>query len=213
VIASIGIVVAGCAIGPGPTTESLPDLVGAATIQDVAGDVLDLQDRPGATPPYIDVRKLSAVSDGDRLQLTLTVAEALPQPAPAVTERLTFNIQVFEGDPASPENANDLANRQYTISVYSGSIAGGLLAYHPGWFDWTQGPDPIPFSGPVFPVTVAVAGDEIVLTVSLDALGDPTRMWIGVGTVSTLSNPAGEAVSSTGDTAPDAGHDWLFIEP
>ena len=212
-IASIAIAVAGCAIGPGPTTQSVPDLVEAASIQDVAGDVLDLQHRPGATPDYIDVRTLSAASDGERLQLTLTLADALPQPAPAVTERLTYNFEVFEGDPALPENANDFGNLQYTIAVYSGSIAGGQLAYQPGMFDWTQGPDPIPFGAPDFPGTVAVAGDEVVVTVSLAALGDPSQIWVGVKTVSTLSNLEGEAISSTGDAAPDAGRDWLFIEP
>ena len=68
-----------------------------------------------------------------------------------------------------------------------------------------MGPIRSPSAAATSRARVAVAGDEIVLTVSLAALGDPSEMWVGVKTVSTLSNPEGEALSSTGDSAPDAG--------
>jgi hypothetical protein len=218
VAALIAIAVAGCAVAPGPTAPATvasgPELVPAATIQDVAGDVLDLQDRPGATPAYIDVHELSAGSDGTRLQLTLTVADALPTPGPGATERLAFNLHLYAADPAIPENANDRDNLRYTIAVNSGSLDEGLPAtYHPGIFDWTRGADPIFIRGSDFPGTLTVVGDTIVLTVSLAALGDPGAVWIGAQTVSTLSTPEGEALSSTSDSAPDVGQGWLVLEP
>ena len=209
---------AGCAIGPGPTSPSpsgsAAALVGGVTIQDPAGDVIDLQERPGATPAYIDIRELGAASDGERLQLTLTLGDALPTPAPDLTERLAFNIEVYAADPAIPANASDRDNLRYIIAVGSGSMGEGLPpAYHPGIYDWTRGPDPVFIRGEAFPGTLSVSGDQIVLTVSLASLGDPSEMWVGVKTVSTLSSPEGEALSSTGDSAPDDGGGWLVIEP
>ncbi len=183
-------------------------------MEDVEGDVVDLQGLPGATPAYIDVRELVAASDGTTLQLTLTVAEALPRPAPRENERLSYNFEVFTGDPASPENAQDVNRVRYTITAASGPMGEGLpAAYHPGIYDFTRGPDPVFHFGPQFPGTLDVTGDTIVLTVALSALGDPDELWIAIRTVSTLSTSEGEAISSTGDAAPDAERTWMTLRP
>lgn len=211
--------VAGCATGPAPNESLQPTATDAradvsATIPDPVGDVVDLEDRPGATPAYIDVRELVAASDGTTLQLTLTVAEALPRPAPRENERLSYNFEVFTGDPISPENAQEVNRVRYTLTAVSGPMGEGLPAvYQPGIYDFTRGPDPVFHFGPQFPGTLDVTGDTIVLTVALSALGDPDELWIAIRTVSTLSTSEGEAISSTGDMAPDAEQTWMTLEP
>jgi hypothetical protein len=217
---ALGIGSVACAVEPTVTPPAstidvaTPVLGAAVRMEDVEGDVVDLDGRPGATPAYIDVRELVAASDGTTLQLTLTVAEALPRPAPRELERLGFNFEVFTGDPVSPENAQDVNRVRYTITAVSGPIGEGLPAtYHPGIYDFTRGPDPVFHFGPQFPGTLDVTGDTIVLTVALSALGDPDELWIAIRTVSTFSTSEGEAVSSTGDTAPDAERTWMTLRP
>lgn len=217
---ALGIGSVACAVEPALTPAAatidvaLPALGAAVRMEDVEGDVVDLQDLPGAAPAYIDVRELVAASDGTTLQLTLTVAEALPRPAPRETERLSYNFEVFTGDPVSPENAQDMNRVRYTIAVASGPMGEGLpAAYHPGIYDFTRGPDPVFHFGPQFPGTLDVTGDTITLTVALSALGDPDELWIAIRTVSTLSTPEGEAISSTGDAAPDAEGTWMTLRP
>lgn len=217
---ALGVAGAACAVEPAPTPSAstvdvaTPVLGAAVRMEDVKGDVVDLQAKRGATPAYIDVRELVAASDGTTLQLTLTVAEALPRPAPRENERLSYNVEVFTGDPASPENAQEVNRVRYTITAASGPMGEGMpAAYQPGIYDFTRGPDPVFHFGPQFPGTLDVTGDTIVLTVALSALGDPDELWIAIRTVSTLSTSEGEAISSTGDMAPDAEQTWMTLEP
>lgn len=217
---ALGIACVACAVEPAPTPPAAtvdvatPVLGAAVRMEDVEGDVVDMQAKRGATPAYIDVRELVAASDGTTLQLTLTVAEALPRPAPRENERLSYNFEVFTGDPVSPENAQEVNRVRYTLTAVSGPMGEGLPAtYQPGIYDFTRGPDPVFHFGPQFPGTLDVTGDTIVLTVALSALGDPDELWIAIRTVSTLSTSEGEAISSTGDMAPDAEQTWMTLEP
>ncbi len=160
---ALGIGSVACAVGPTPTpppatVEAATPVLGAVVrLDDAEGDVRDLEDRPGATPPYIDVLELVAASDGTTLQLTVTVAEVLPRPAPRGSERLSYNIEVLTGDPSSPENAQDVNRVRYTITATSGLGGEGLPAdYGPGIYDFTRGPDPVFHFGPEFPGTLDV---------------------------------------------------------
>lgn len=212
------LLLAGCATSmPGlPVQPAGPGLVAQGTLEDPAGDLIDGDDNPVDTPAYIDIRSLEAVADGATLRLTLTLAGALPKATDPEIAGLRYYVFLHTDGAAVPERDSPAVGIGYTVALHS----RGALGYVPGIRDWS-GPEaapgrlPVERLGPDFPGTADVAGDTIVLTVPLDALGSPHVIRIGAWATRIL-RVGGGRWGDPGDLLPDydpggATGDWLVL--
>ncbi len=199
-----------------PVQPAGPGLVAQGTLEDPAGDLLDGDDNPVATPAHIDIRSLEAVADGATLRLTLTLAGALPKASDPEIAGLRYYVFLHTDGDAVPERDDPGVGVGYTVALHS----RGALGYVAGFRDWTY-PEaygdepPVERLGPDFPGTADVAGDTIVLTVPLDALRNPRVIRIGAWATRIL-RVGGGRWGDPWDTVPDsdfrgATGDWLVL--
>lgn len=227
-LASIALV-AGCATGPGQTPTGIststvmpaailaptvapvpmpgggpvmPGLVADGSLHDAVGDLVNSEGTPVNTPDYLDIRDLEAVADGTTLRLTLTLVGELPPP-PLAIERLNYNISLRTNGDVEVGADGAGGGHSYTVTLSKPTPSG---SYEPTLWDLPAdaGTNAIRYQGREFPGTAVVAGDTIVWTVGLAALGNPHVIRLGVGTASTVNTGSDDKVSTT-DQLPEGG--------
>lgn len=192
-----------------PTTLALSSgigLVAEGTIDDPVGDLVDhpvgVPAKPVGTPAYIDIRTLMAVADGTTLRLTLTLAGVLPAAPSPTIERLFYMVALHTDGDAVRERDDPRVGIGYSVRLMN-EVGGD---YEPELVDWS-GSDPIYHRGSSFPGTADVAGDTVVLTVPLAALGDPYVIRVGAWTM--RQDPAHGRLTNAEDFLPDSGGNGL----
>ncbi len=200
-------------VAPVPTSAGpsvMPGIVGDGSLHDAVGDLVHGPGNPVKTPAYLDIRDLEVVADGTTLRLTLTLLDELPPPALAA-ERLNYNISLLTDADVDPGLDGHGGGHSYTVSLSRLTPSG---SYQPTLWDLPADADTraIAYKGHEFPGTAVVAGDTIVWTVSLAALGNPHLIQLSVTSVATVTSGSADVVGSTSDHLPENGlGDWLTL--
>ncbi len=187
-------------VAPVPTPAApsvMPGVVGEGSLHDAVGDLVNSDGKPVKTPAYLDIRDLEAVADGTTLRLTLTLLDELPPP-PLAAERLNYNISLLTDADVLPGLDGQGGRHSYTVSLSKLTPSG---SYQPTLWDLPAPADvetrAIAYKGHEFPGTAVVAGDTIVWTVSLAALGNPHLIQLSVTSATTVTAGSADMVSTT----------------
>ena len=202
-------------VAPVPTPAGpsvMPGIVGNGSLHDAVGDLVHGPGNPVKTPAYLDIRDLEAVADGTTLRLTLTLVDELPPP-PLAAERMNYNISLLTDADDDPGPDGHDGGHHYMVSLSKPTPSG---SYQPTLWDLPAPAEvetrAIAYEGHEFPGTVVIAGDTIVWTVSLAALGNPHVIQLSVRTATTVISGSADVVGSTYDDLPEGGlGDWLTL--
>ena len=149
-----------------PSSSSVPGLVAeAVSIKDKKGDLVDEAGDAVKKNGLVDIVKVTASADGSSLRLMLELAADIPAAPPATDQPLNYLFQVEKDRSGSFDYwivISNLENGSWSASITDYTKAGnGRSAY-----------------GSRFPGSAVVQGNLVVVTVSLEALGDPATLRI-----------------------------------